>query len=431
LILSLLTVTVCNVASSTAPNNPAFRKAHLNRCLNIGAMVKKKPVWLILILSAALAITNVTSAVSRQSVRSLTAADITAASQQIEQLVSAAFAKDGNASLTVGIVAGDKLAWSKSCGYADMENKVPASSDTIYRIGSITKQFTALMLLQLVQDGKVHFSDPVEKYLPEINKVKGRLAGAPPITLIQLATHTAGLQREPEHTDSYLTGPVSDWEKVLIAALGETSYEFEPGTRFSYSNIGYAALGAALGRAAGQPYTDYIQQHIFTPLGMHDTAFEPNARIRGRIARGYVIEKDSKLDWQTADHEHQGRGYKVPNGAIYTTVGDLAKFVAFEMGAGPANVLKPEALAENFDRIVTANPQLSSGYGIGFSLARKGYLVLVGHNGGVAGYAANAFFERSSKVGVITLRNAIGEGDKVQAGKVMFDIFEKLLPPKP
>jgi CubicO group peptidase (beta-lactamase class C family) len=152
----------------------------------------------------------------------------------IDELTRRALPTHNPASLAVGIVTGGKLAWSKAYGYADMENGVPATTETIYRIASVTKQFTALMLLQLVQNGKVHLSDPVEKYLPEVNQVKGRFPGAAPITLVQLATHTSGLDREPDNTEKYLVGPVADWEKITLAALPDTKYEFEPGTRFSY-----------------------------------------------------------------------------------------------------------------------------------------------------------------------------------------------------
>jgi CubicO group peptidase (beta-lactamase class C family) len=309
-----------------------------------------------------------------------------------------------------------------------METKVSANPDTVYRIGSITKQFTALMLLQLVHDGKVHFSDPVEKYFPEVNKVKGRLQGAPPITLIQLATHTSGIAVEPEHLDKYLKGPVSDWEKVLIAALDETRYALEPGTQFLYSNIGYAILGAALSRAAGQSYVEYVQTRVFKPLGMTDTAFEPNDRIRARIARGYVF-RNGEVDRETAEHEHQGRGYKVPNGAIYTTVGDLSKFLIFELGGGPESVLDNLSLEQNFRRVITAGADLLNGYGLGFSLMRgHNDLVLVGHNGGVAGYQASAFFNRKSKTGVIILRNALGRDDKFDAEKLLASLFDQLTP---
>jgi CubicO group peptidase (beta-lactamase class C family) len=333
--------------------------------------------------------------------------EVRALIERLDTQAAKEFAKDNFASVTVGVVSGADLVWTRSYGWADIETRTPATKSTIYRIGSVTKEFTALMLLQLVQEGKVHFSDPVEKYFPEINKVQGRFPGAPPVTLIQLATHTSGLDREPGDTETYLKGPVADWEKVLIAALPQTRYAYEPGMRYSYSNIGYAILGAALSRAAGQPYVDYINQRIFKPLGMTSTFFEPNDRIQSRISKGYINE-DGKIDAETAAREHQGRGYKVPNGAIYTTVEDLARFVAFQMGAEAPAVLKKESLDASFESLVTANPNLQVGYGIGFEVVRLGDVVLRGHNGGVAGYQAQAYFDRSSRTGVILLRNALG-----------------------
>src|SRR6266545_2298543 len=228
--------------------------------------------------------------------------------ERLDAQASKEYAKDPLGSVTVGFVSGSDLVWTRSYGFADSEKKIPATSQTLYRIGSVTKEFTALMLLQLVQNGKVHFSDPVEKYFPEINKVQGRFPNAPPITLIQLATHTSGLDREPKNTEAYLKGPVAEWEKVLIEALPHTRYIYEPGLRFSYSNIGYAILGAALSRAAGQPYVNYVDQRIFKPLGMTSSFFEPNDRIRSRIARGYANE-DGKIDTETPEREHLGRGW--------------------------------------------------------------------------------------------------------------------------
>lgn len=327
--------------------------------------------------------------------------------ERIDAQASKEFAKDSFASVTVGVVSGAGLVWTKSYGWADNEKKIPATSQTLYRIGSITKEFTALMLLQLVQEGKVRFSDPVEKHFPEINKVQGRFPHAPPITLIQLATHTSGLDREPREMETYLKGPVADWEKVLIAALPQTRYAHEPGTRYSYSNIGYAILGAALSRAAGQPYVEYVDQRIFKPLGMTSSVFEPNDGIRSRISKGYINE-EGKIDTETAERQHQGRGYKVPNGAIYTTVEDLARFVAFQMGEEAPAVLKKEALDESFESLILASANFMGGYGIGFEVARLDDALLHGHSGAVAGYQAQAYFDRSSRTGVILLRNALG-----------------------
>jgi CubicO group peptidase (beta-lactamase class C family) len=232
--------------------------------------------------------------------------------QRTEAQATIELAKSHLGGATIGVVSGDRLVWTKSYGWADRSNQIPASDGTNYRIGSATKQFTALMLLQLVQRGAIHLSDPVKQYLPEVERLRGRQAGTAPITLMELATHTAGVAAEPHHADAYLAGPVSDWEKVLVAALSETDCEFEPGTHYSYSNMGYAILGAALGRAAGEPYVSYVREHIFEPLGMKDTDFEPNPAMHDRIATGYLLE-EGKLDSLTSAREHRGRGYKVPN----------------------------------------------------------------------------------------------------------------------
>ena len=354
------------------------------------------------LLALMLALTFTLSAIGQA-----TASNRSSTFEQVDALAAAEFAKDNRGSVTIGVVSGAELVWTKSYGYADMEKKIPATKDTVYRIGSITKQFTALMLLQLVEAGKVHLSDPVEKYFSEVNKVQGRFAGAPPITLVQLATHTSGLGREPADLATYLKGPVSEWEKVLISALPRTKYDFEPDARFFYSNIGYAILGATLSRAAGQPYVEYVPQKIFAPLGMAHTAFEPNAQIKANLAKGYGVQGD-KVDAETPEREHQGRGYKVPNGAMYTTVGDLARFLSFELGHGPESALKKATLEDNFKRVNSANGDLSSGYGIGFEVLRRGNLLAYGHGGSVAGYLAAAYVDRASGTGVIVLRNVGG-----------------------
>jgi CubicO group peptidase (beta-lactamase class C family) len=331
---------------------------------------------------------------------------------EIDALVAAAYAKQPIGSVTVGIVSGKDLIWTKSYGDADMEKKLPADKDTIYRIGSITKMFTAVMLEQFVDAGKVHLSDPAEKYFPEIKTVQGRYADAPPVTLIELATHTSGLGREPDNTGKYVQGPIADWEKTLIAALPQTHYILEPGTRFAYSNIGYATLGATLARAAGQPYTEYVPQHIFTPLGMTHTALDLTALspdMLPHLSTGYDVN-GSKISPDGPRRELKGRGYKVPNGAIFTTVGDLARFASFLMGQGPDTVLKASSLDRYQNQIVPADFLLTNGYGIGFMTMRRDNYVAFGHGGDVTGYQAALYMNRNAGIGVILLSNALGNG---------------------
>lgn len=344
---------------------------------------------------------------------------------EIDSMITAELARLHVGSVTAGVVAGKDLIWSRSYGDADMEKKIPADVDTVYRIGSITKMFTALMLEQLVDTGKVHLSDPVEKYFPEIKSVQGRFPDAPPITLIQLATHTSGLGREPDDQAIYTTGPVADWEKTLIAALPHTHYIHEPGTRFSYSNIGYAILGAALSRAAGEPYTEYVPKHILQPLGMTHSGLERNSAMLPHLAKGYLVLGPKQVDSETPQRENEtGRGYKVPNGAMYTTLPDLARFASFLMDQGPETVLKTSTL-ETFQTqtIVPADVELTNGYGLGFSVARREGYVAFKHGGAVAGYTATLIINRSRGIGVIVLSNgAVNPGS---LGERALDMLSK------
>lgn len=347
---------------------------------------------------------------------------LAAALVEVDRITAAEFAKDHLGSVTIGIVSGAELVWVKSYGLADVERRIPATPDSVYRIGSITKQFTGLMLLQLVEAGKVHLSEAVEKYFPEINQVQGRQPWYPSPTFVQLATMTSGLDREPAGPAAFTPGPVSEWEAILIAALPQVKYVSEPGTRYLYSNISYATLGAALGRAAGEPYVDYVRRRILVPLGMTRTAFELDPEMRASLAAGYDVADDGALDPVDAAREHAGRGYRVPNGGLYTTVKDMARFVSFELGEGPDTVLSRRVLADNLSRTNSSVLDLKAGYGIGFMVNRRGSLVIHGHGGEVAGYSAAAQFERASRVGVVVLSNV--SGGKLRTGLLADRLLE-------
>jgi CubicO group peptidase (beta-lactamase class C family) len=219
---------------------------------------------------------------------------------------------------------------------------------------------------------------------------------------------TSGLDREPANLPTYLKGAVSEWAKVMLSALNETRFAYEPDTHYFYSNIGYAMLGASLAGAAKRPFVDYVKDRIFTPLGMKNTDFEPTAAIKANLTKGYAVERDGRIDAETPAREHAGRGYKVPNGAVYTTVDDLARFVSFELGEGPESVLEKSVWEDNLTRVNSATGSLTSGYGIGFQANRRGDFVYYGHGGSVAGYNASALFDPVSKTGMIVLRNVGG-----------------------
>jgi CubicO group peptidase (beta-lactamase class C family) len=196
---------------------------------------------------------------------------------------------------------------------------------------------------------------------------------------------------------------------VLVAALPHIGSDAPPGTQFGYSNLGYAILGAALARAAGQPYVDYLKQRILAPLGMNDTAFDPSDAMWQRLARGYVV-KDGSVDSKIPERGHQGRGFRVPNGGLYSTLEDLARFVSFQLGAGPPDVFPPEELIQSRQKIVPFPVFPGAGYGLGFTVIPAGPTLIYGHGGNVSGYDTEAHVEPRSQLGAIVLRSASGGG---------------------
>jgi D-alanyl-D-alanine carboxypeptidase len=355
--------------------------------------------------------------------RAQAAPGITGALADLDSQLMADFAKDGVGGVSIGVVSGAKLIWSKHYGYADMEAKRTPTNDTAYRIGSITKQFTALALLQLVEQGKMRLTDPLEKYVPEVKQVQKQFAGTPAITLLQVATMHSGLSREPG-CQNHSVGPVGNWQKIVVDCLPMTTYANEPGTTYLYSNIGYASLGLAIERAGGQPFTDQVTQRVLKPLGMTRSAWEPGADIRQDLAHGYRRQNE-KADRSGPDRELEGRGYRVPNGALFSTVNDLAKFVTWELGEGPDGVLARTSQEANYSRAFFSNAGMTSGYGVGFMVSRRGETVMLGHGGSTAGYHASALFHRPSKLGVVVLRNC--DSCSVDAGPVATRFLERLV----
>jgi D-alanyl-D-alanine carboxypeptidase len=347
-----------------------------------------------------------------------------AALREIDTTIAADFARDGVGGLSLGVVSGGQLVWSRHYGYAESETKRPPNNDTTYRVGSITKQFTALALLQLVEQGKMRLTDPLEKYVPEVRHVQGLPAGTPPVTLLQVATMHSGLSREPGCAD-HSVGPVAGWAQKVLGCLPATTYANEPGTTYLYSNIGYAALGVAIERAGGQPFVDQIDVRILRPLGMTRSAMDATADVRRNLAHGYQRSQAGAVSRAAADAELDGRGYRVPNGALFSTINDLAKFVSWELGASTVALLKKEIQDANYGRAFFSGPQMTSGYGVGFQVTRRGDLVLLGHGGSTAGYHASALVHRGSRLGVVVLRNC--DSCAVDAGPVAASALERLV----
>jgi CubicO group peptidase (beta-lactamase class C family) len=317
---------------------------------------------------------------------------------EFEKELESDLTKDSvDGSISAAIVSWDRVIWSKAFGYADRANKILADTTTIYRAGSISKSFTAFLMMELIDEGIIKLTDPVELYFPEIRKLRG-YSDSTTITFFQLASHTSGLSREPQ-LENANEGRIDDWEEKLVASIPFAYFESSPGTKYNYSNIGYGILGLALSRATGKPFMQLIQERIFVPLKMKRSLYVVPEALTAKLAIGMNGGPSEIMDTESPRSEHLGRGYKVPNGGIYSTPNDLAKFMINNLGYNP--ILKGESL----ETMQTEQGPEPNKYGLGFMIFHNDQISMVGHNGHVLGYTSQFAFERESKFGVILMRN--------------------------
>jgi CubicO group peptidase (beta-lactamase class C family) len=315
-------------------------------------------------------------------------------------------ARDGVGAITAGVVIGDRVVWKRGFGYADAIRRTAADENTVYRIGSITKSFTAVVLAQLAERGSVTLDDSVARWLPEINGLADRRPNTKAITLRQLASHTAGIIREPR-LQGAATGPFERWETRILESIPTTAFDTVPGARYQYSNIGFGILGYTLSRAADRPFVDLVATGILQPLGMTSSGFVATPAIRTHLSVGYTNGPGEPPDTVAPAREHAGRGYKVPNGGLYSTAEDLGRFMIAMWGATPRQILSPASRTEMMKLQTPGNPR--SGYGLGFQIAvGEDGRRIVSHGGSVAGYTAHIAFDPEAKIGVVLLRNYAG-----------------------
>lgn len=314
--------------------------------------------------------------------------------------VAAGVAEDGAGAVSVAVFRGAEVVWQKGWGWADIGNTVAAEARTIGRTGSISKTFTAVLMMQLAERGLIGLDDPVADYFPEIGGLADPPPDAPPITFRMLASHTAGLVREPD-LEGAASGSIYRWEDKVLESIRHTGFRTPPGTEYAYSNIGFGILGLALSRAAGEPFTDLMETLVFGPLGMESTTFVLDSPdLLRRMSVGYTRNRRTgEVSADRATREHFGRGYKVPNGGVYSTVGDMAAFAAALMGEGPVQILSEESRRQ----MITPQPP-SGGYGLGLQLFDVDEYPVAGHGGSVAGYNAGLYFDPETRLGVAMLR---------------------------
>lgn len=309
--------------------------------------------------------------------------------------------------LAVGVVVEKELVWAQGFGYADVARQMPATPDTIYRIASITKLFTAVAILQLRDQGKLQLDDPVVSHLPWF-AIQNSYPDAPVVTIRHLLTHTAGLPREAQFP--YWTDGQFPTLAQIQASIGQQDTAVAPETRFKYSNLGLSLAGAIVAQVSGQAYETYVQDHILRPLGMSSTFVETLHPQHERLAVGYGRRLPGRLEREIMPFtDCQGIG---PAANMATTVADLARFAIFHLGDGTVgdHRLLRESTLREMQRVHWLAPDWQSGWGLGFSIVRQNDKTFIGHGGAVLGYRTQLRLCPAEGTAVIVLTNA-DDGD--------------------
>ncbi|GCE13377.1 serine hydrolase domain-containing protein [Tengunoibacter tsumagoiensis] len=326
-------------------------------------------------------------------------------------------------SFAIGIMHDQDVVLSSAYGYADHEKKVPATSHTIYALGSITKLFTATLLLQMRDAGKVNLDDPLTAYLPEL-KIVSAFGEVRPPTFRQTVAHIAGFPNFSE-------GSLRQEKDVVIAPLLEEMFTpklvIPPMTEHRYSNLGISLMGHALARISGQSYEEMVQTHILDPLGMKMTAFSIRDEMRPYLATGYVASHGSERSQKIAPYFEAG-GMK-PAGGLYSSIEDMERFIALQFRTESTGssvdvpILDGRSIREMHSPTFFLNQEWRNAIGLGWFLERLGKYTIVGHDGGIFGFGSDLLLVPALKLGMILLTNVGSPVNGVSRG-----VLERLLP---
>lgn len=284
-------------------------------------------------------------------------------------------------SLAVAVVREGQVIFTRAVGLADRGQKLAATPATRYRIGSITKVFTALAIMQLVESGRLSLDDRLDRFQ----------AGFPDVTIRQLLQHRSGI---PNYLDRALTdGSVAGatTPAAIVEAVLQKPSEFTPGSRYSYSNTNYLLLGLIVEKLTGQPLHDYYAAHLFQPAGMLETCVgtAPSGVPQALGYRGGQVQDPGHISWYYAC------------GDLTSTVGDLARFnIALMEG----RLVKPETLALMQAQSHPTGSALSR-YGLGFQINPLGQRTLAGHHGGLPGFESDDEMCLADRFAVVVLSN--------------------------
>jgi len=292
------------------------------------------------------------------------------------------FIDSGTMAGTVTLVARQgKVAALDATGYTDIQTKEPLKTDAIFQLHSMTKPVVAMAAMMLAEEGKLNLNDPVEKHLPEfrgLRVLEGATLRKPSrlITIRDLMTHTSGMATNPPPGIGELHGALHKTLAEVVLAESQTPLEFDPGTKWLYSNTGIAALARIVEVHGGMPFEKFLEARIFMPLGMKDTYIYPPKEKWSRIPTAYILNDGKPLKY-TADPLGEGAmkyrenaKYPLPEGGLYSTASDLFLLYQMMLNNGQLNnhrILSKHSV-ELMTKVHTGN-LTTNGPGMGYGLA--------------------------------------------------------------
>lgn len=290
-----------------------------------------------------------------------------------------------------------KVIYKKGFGMANMEWDIPNQPNTKHRLGSITKQFTAMLILQLVAEGKLDLQAPITTYLPDYPKASGDI-----ITSHHLLTHTSGIPNYtsfPKFMQDESRNPYSP--EAFVKKFADKALNFTPGEKFSYSNSGYFLLGVLIEKLSGKSYEQMLQDKIFIPLNMKNTGYDNHRDILKNRATGY-----EKIGMNYVNSGYLDMSIPYAAGSMYSTVEDLYKW---DQGLYTARILPEKYMALYFKPHIpdSGNGHYAYGWGVGYAKigTSTDSIYAIGHGGGINGFNTNISRTTSDKSLIVLLNN--------------------------
>jgi CubicO group peptidase (beta-lactamase class C family) len=316
---------------------------------------------------------------------------------QIDQAARQVLESTGVPSASVAVVKDGSLVYTHACGNARLEPPTPATAEMRYKIGSISKQFTATAILMLAEQGKLSLDDPVSRFLPDLTR-------ANEVTIRQLLSHTSGYQDywPQDYVPPFMLTTIT--ADQILTLWARKPLDFDPGTKWQYSNTNYVIAGVIVEKASGMPLLRFLSSHIFEPLGMQSVVNIDQDHLADTDPTGYMRYALGPL--RAAPRE--GKGWLFAAGELAMPVADLAKWDIAMMNQ---RLLKPSSYQE-MQRDVLLNNGAPTGYGLGISVRSQAGRRMLEHSGEVSGFTAENVLFPEDRAAVIVLTNQ----DAVNAG---------------